>query len=593
MAHSTTSTRDEVEARRFDLTVLRLLCLFTPWTFVAISWALGSLSTAIPLTVVSTFISLFVFLRRGRGRTLTLHAVIATVAAYQTYVLHVGADEPNIGVVWHLTLPMMVSLIGNRWHIVVWTPIAVLLVLHGWFMQSTDPAYAHPMSIFNLVGAVVVIAATGFGITAERDRRERKLAAALEHAQQESEERKEAEERATASHEAISRFLGSISHELRTPLTSIIAAADVIDNGNVDRPEERIWTSNIRTSANTLVVLLNDVIDLARVDAGAAELVTKPFKIDDLLNSVSAVVTPIAHERDIDFKVRVASDLARHWEGNEARTRQVLVNLINNALKHAGASAVTLRVALRDGRLTFMVEDNGKGIAAELQDAVFEPFRRLAEGTADDANTPSGTGLGLAISRGYVEAMGGELTVASTPGAGATFSFSVDARATDDDRLDQHCSAPEGTDSMHLQADDPVTRPQRVKSPRTTDLHCLICEDNTLIADAFAEFLRREGHTAYTCTDKKSFLAVVLAEPVNVVMLDLNLGAESGLDILRELRNMPGPRGQIPVCVFSGGLSDPQKALDAGANNFLQKPCSSHELVAMAEKLAFQGTHTK
>ncbi|MEM8548189.1 MAG: ATP-binding protein [Pseudomonadota bacterium] len=587
------STRDEVEARRFDLTVLRFICLVTPWTFVAISWTLGSLSTAVPLTVVSIFITLFVFLRRGRGRTLTLHAVIAAVAAYQTYVLQVGADEPNVGVVWHLTLPMMVSLIGNRWHIVVWTPITVLLVLHGWSMQSVNPAYAHPMSIFNLVGAAVVIAATGFGITTERDRRERKLAAALARAQQESEERKQAEERATASHEAISRFLGSISHELRTPLTSIIPAADVIDNGNGERPEERIWTSNIRTSANTLVVLLNDVIDLARVDAGAADLVTMPFKIDNLLNSVSAIVTPIAHEREIDFQVRAAGDLPRHWAGNEARTRQVLVNLINNALKHAGANLVTLRVTRKNGRLSFTVEDDGKGIARELQDSVFEPFRRLAEGTPDDADEPSGTGLGLAISRGYVEAMGGELTVASTPGAGAAFSFSVDASPTDDIRLDQHYSAPEGTDSIHLQADDAVTRPMPTKTAQTSDLQCLICEDNKLIADAFAEFLRREGHTAYTCTDKKSFLTVVLAEPVNVVMLDLNLGAESGLDVLRELRSMPGPRGQIPVCVFSGGLSDPQLALDAGANDFLQKPCSSHELVAMAEKLAFPATNTK
>ncbi|MEL7023032.1 MAG: ATP-binding protein [Pseudomonadota bacterium] len=621
----------------YSIRTLRTIALVAPGAFVLVAVAKGSWSTAVPLSVFTLFTAMLFVFRRGKAQSVTLHLFIFSLVLYQTLLLRGTTDEPNIGLIWFLAIPTLVALLGNRLHIVIWTPLIVALLVYNWSLYSQYPSMAHPLSLWNLIGTALMISAAAFGIITQRDRRQKALSEALDDAKAEANRRQRAQTELTTANAAITRFLGSISHELRTPLASILASAEVIEHQTND-PDERRWTGNIRESANALIVLLNDVIELARSESDRETLNEGRFSVQGIADGVAAIMQSMAQTRECALFIGVMPDTHANWIGDGARLRQVVTNLINNAFTHSSAEIVWLTIEESDGRLQFEVGDDGVGISKSDQEQIFQPFQRLTERAVD--RRLAGTGLGLAICKGYVEAMGGQITVVSAPGEGARFQFSVSARAVGPQRLLDEYPKPDHSpsdvvlispceralrwarrwlQSWDINPDSEVGQilelPQPSQQPLITlpelrralsvdtnaratrqsstarragngpQWNIVLCDDDERIAIAFRELFALHGHTMHHASTGQALLDHVTSEDCDAILLDLNLGAESGFDVLRQIRALPSTAGQIPVCILSGNLNEQPTCMEAGADYYLSKPCLFSELLSAIEAM--------
>src|SRR6266404_7944966 len=231
-----------------------------------------------------------------------------------------------------------------------------------------------------------------------------------------------ARKRADDANEAKGRFLANMSHEMRTPLNGVIAMADVLRETSLNESQREI-VDTLGTSANLLLAQIEDVLDLAKIEAGRVQIEKRPFDLAKLLTSTVKVVLPQARYKGLSVNTEVASDAARWLEGDGHHLRQVLLNLLSNAVTFTQLGAITLRVTVvetrpAEARLRFEVQDTGIGISLAKQAVIFEPFTQ-----ADDSITRvyGGTGLGTTIARQLVSLMGGEIGVSSTLGTGSTF----------------------------------------------------------------------------------------------------------------------------------------------------------------------------
>jgi len=223
-----------------------------------------------------------------------------------------------------------------------------------------------------------------------------------------------------------SQFLANMSHELRTPLNAILGYTELIlDNIYGDAPDKmRTVLERIQTNGKHLLGLINDVLDLSKIEAGQLVLSLNDYSIKDLMQSVYVVVEPLANSKKLGFKLEAPSDLPRA-HGDERRLSQVLLNLVGNAIKFTDTGEVVIKAAAANGSYTIAVHDTGPGIAEADQAKIFDEFQQ-AESTQTKAK--GGTGLGLAIAKRIVEMHGGRLWVESSPGNGSTFFFTVPVR---------------------------------------------------------------------------------------------------------------------------------------------------------------------
>lgn len=630
-----------------DWKTFKLIVVIAPVAFLLVAIALRSWSTVIPLALFTAIVLPLVLLDGQRRRAVTLHIVIASLVLYQGVLLTTTVGEPNIGIVWFLVVPALVALLGQRIHILVWTPVTLGLIGYTWTLYSHYPVMAHPLSLPNLLCAALVVSAAAFGVVTQRARRETALEDALAEAQREAMDREIAEAEARKADAAVTTFLGSMSHELRTPLTSIVLSADALDT-TLSSQDQKVWTQNIRESADSLVLLLNDILDLARGDAGAAGVKNQSFDVEELIESVRAILQPVAIQRDMCLFVGALPDAPVRWHGDPARVRQVLVNLVNNGLAHSRGSRVFLQ-ARRDGdALQFVVGDDGIGISADDQARIFRPFQRLDTDAGNDSGMTfgsAGTGLGLAIARDYVNAMGGELAVNSAPGKGAMFSFSLGATAVEhastfEDRHVRRTGWPERVwldapcvhaiawgrawlDVWGVALDPKATRigliddyrlrvgsarslanrmsalghvpdlPAAPAAERPADVvaqafeprRVAVCDDDPRLLKIITETLLLAGHQIDGFVDGDSLLAHLARVPVDAVVLDVNLAAESGVDVLRRIRVLPGGAAGTPVCMLSGAWNQRDRCLEAGADDYLLKPSSGDELIETIDRL--------
>ena len=238
----------------------------------------------------------------------------------------------------------------------------------------------------------------------------------------EVEERRKAEKAAEAANHAKTRFLTNMNHELRTPLNGILGYAEIIGKGeNLDN-HQRKSVSIVKQSGQHLLRLINDLLDLSRIEAGVMELEPAPFCLTRMLSGIVAMVRLKAVEKEIELIEAFDKDLPDYVIGDEKRLRQVLINLLNNAVKYSGLDAIRrgqVRFIVRPNgdHIRFQIDDNGVGIPAEKLTSIFEPFYQVT----DKKHNIEGTGLGLDISREIVELMGGKLEVTSEPGVGSSF----------------------------------------------------------------------------------------------------------------------------------------------------------------------------
>ena len=413
---------------------------------------------------------------------------------------------------------------------------------------------------------------TGFvGITRDISER-RRLEAELRLARQAAEDASRAK----------SDFLAHMSHEIRTPLNGILGLAQLLEREPLT-PAQREMVRRLRGSGRALLSIINDILDLSKIEAGQLRLEPRHFALAPLLEQVAGLMTGPARDKGLELRIETPPELKTNLGGDnplgddllgdDLRLEQILLNLVGNAIKFTERGEIHLRVkTLARGAnlitLRFEVEDNGMGIAPEVLPSLFSPFTQ-----ADGSITRrfGGTGLGLSISRRLVELMGGTIGADSTPGVGSLFWFELPfGRAP---RLP-------GPGARSLPA--PPTL-----GPRLDGIPILVVEDNDINLEVVSHLLTLEGAVVSLAQNGQEALDMLRDRPnaFGAVLMDCQMPVMDGLTATRHLRDQLGLTS-LPVIAFSAGVlpEERQRALDAGMNDFLVKPVDLNAMVAVLQR---------
>jgi signal transduction histidine kinase/DNA-binding response OmpR family regulator len=376
-------------------------------------------------------------------------------------------------------------------------------------------------------------------------------------------------ENAEAMYRARTAFLAAMSHEFRTPMNAVIGLSDVLANAPVDR-EYREHARTIRDSASSLLVLLNDVLDFAKIDAGKLELSSAPFDLRALLGSIVNMMRPAASAKKIDLISEFSSDLPEYVIGDDARLRQVLVNLLSNAIKFTSKGAVTFVVTCRVldkpvYEIGFSVEDTGVGMSPDMMARLFRPFE---QGDVGIGRRFGGTGLGLVISKQIVADMRGDIHVESSLGQGSRFSFKLKLQET--------------------------TAPLTITAPRTrksesccSSLAILIVDDVPVNRTVARVMLERLGYEADFANDGQEAIDAATKKDYDVIFMDLQMPGMSGIEatknIIEKLSGKPMPQ----VIAMSASVFEEDRAAcrAAGMRDFIAKPIDLAKLAMTLERV--------
>ena len=364
---------------------------------------------------------------------------------------------------------------------------------------------------------------------------------------------------------AKSAFLANMSHEIRTPMTGILGTADLILDGDLS-PEQRRSVELIVASGETLLTIINDILDLSKIEAGQLELENTPLDLHAVLHETVTLMGHGARAKGIDLVLETRNEVPRSVRGDPTRLKQVLGNLVSNAIKFTTEGSVTVSASTlaRDGEVCtvrFAVRDTGIGIAPDSADRIFEPFRQADVSTTRNYG---GTGLGLSISRRLVEMMGGTLAVDSILGSGSEFHFTV---------------------GLHLANQAVDTAAPRPAAPaKLGDLRILIAEDNPVNQEVAATMLRRRGHHVDIVGNGREAVDILLRQSYDVVLMDLQMPILDGLQATAEIRaNESGTRVPIIALTANAASGERERCLAAGMDDYVAKPFRAIDLITAVE----------
>jgi CheY-like chemotaxis protein/signal transduction histidine kinase/CHASE3 domain sensor protein len=388
-----------------------------------------------------------------------------------------------------------------------------------------------------------------------------------------------------------SDFLANMSHELRTPLNSLLILSKLLgDNTDGNLSGEQVkYARTIQSSGNDLLTLINDILDLSKIEAGHLQIRPETVSLQRLTSDLKQMFDPIAGERNLTFDIDIEKGLPPAFESDRQRLEQVLKNLLSNAFKFTETGGVRLAMGLNGAdAITFAVTDSGIGIPSDQQQAIFEAFRQ-ADGTI--SRKYGGTGLGLSISKELVRLLGGSLTLESKPGKGSTFTAKLPL-AYDPAQVsprEDHAIAPADT------APTPAAlRISRRASPQQSVVDdrdkltnerrlLLVIEDDAKFATIVGDIARNVGFQCIVASTAEEALALAKQFKPSAVVLDIGLPDQSGLTVLDRLKRDDATR-HIPIHVVSG-TDHSQTALSLGAVGYLLKPVEQAELAEVLTSL--------
>lgn len=417
--------------------------------------------------------------------------------------------------------------------------------------------------------------------------RQRRLEAEHLAMQRMTQDLREAQLRAEAANRGKSQFLANMSHELRTPFNGLMGMLGLLQ-GTPLTPQQADYIETAQGSASHLLTLLNDILDMSALESGKLTLKPQVVQLPHLLTKVSALMRPLAIGKGLSFHMSAPPLGLPVLVADETRVKQILFNLINNAIKFTPAGQVSLDVreearSAERVELAFEVHDTGIGMDDSVLARLFQRFYQV-----DDSSTRSfgGTGLGLEISQTLAVMMGGKITVRSKVGVGSTFT-AVLAFPIADARL-----PPANAATPEVGAPQPI--PPAGTSETTGDgtlaMRILVVDDHPINQKLIGVLLERMGCSVGVCENGQLAVERVKQESFDLVLMDVNMPVMDGLTATRLIRALPGALGHIPIVIVTADVMNEanEQALAAGADSFLSKPVNAGQLQTLVQRYAAQ-----
>lgn len=413
-----------------------------------------------------------------------------------------------------------------------------------------------------------------------------------------------AREAALAASRAKSEFLSSMSHEIRTPMTAILGMVELLEDTALDRQQQK-YLSIMRNNGAVLLGLINDVLDLARIESGRLDLERTGFELESLIDKVVESFAARAHAKGLEMAARIAPGTPTRLLGDPLRLRQILMNLVGNAVKFTEAGKILIEVendreSSQPGCLHFSVSDTGAGIPADKLDQIFEAFTQADNSTS---RRHGGSGLGLAIVKRLVAMMDGRVWVKSEPGKGSTFHFTArfSAEAGEQAAKSSTSGASEApADARTAAVGEIAPRSGSVAEANSSSsceaeswrrpLKILLADDSADNRLLIRAFLKRTPHRLDEAEDGEAALRKFRAGRYDLILMDVQMPVLDGLETARRIRRLERETGaaHVPIIALTASVlsDDVYKCLEAGADAHLGKPISQKNLLAAIRKAA-------